>query len=144
MNQREISETIIAFGHKNVRATHRATFEFTKDPHLSRTGDCIIAVNADKSLLELNEIFKEKLRASNARLIITIEVDGIIEHVNAYGTPNLTLTHPSDMVVRKSNHVDSRTLAIRADKAAKDLSRQVVEKLQNPRQKAKITLTINS
>lgn len=144
MNEREISETIIAFGHKNVRATHRATFEFTKDAHLSRTGDCIVAVNADKSLDELNETFKEKLRASNARLTITIEVDGIIEHVNAYGTPNLTLTHPSDMVVRKSNHVDNRTLAINADKAAKDLSRQLVGKLQNPRQKAKITLTVYS
>lgn len=142
MNEKEVSETIVAFGHENVRATHRATLEFTKDTYLSRAGDCIIAVNADKSLLELDEIFKEKLRASKARLTITIEVDGIIEQVNAYGSPNLTLTHPSDMVVRKSDHVDGRTLAVGADKAAKDLSRQLVEKLRNPRQKAKITLTV--
>jgi hypothetical protein len=33
-------------------------------------------------------------------------------------------------------------LAIQADKAACDLSRRLVEKLENPKQKVKITLTV--
>ncbi len=142
MRAREFTETILAFGHENVRATHRTTLEFTKDTQLSRTGDCIVAVSADKALTELDDLFKDRLRVSNAKLLITIEVDGITEYVNAYGSSKLALNHPSDIVIRKSSHIDGRTLAICSDKAAKDLSRQLVEKLQNPMHKARITLTV--
>jgi hypothetical protein len=132
------------FGHENIQATHRATFEFTKDCHVTQTGDCIVGIKAEKSLPELSDEFKEKLRTTNAKLIITVEVDGIAGHVIAFGSPKLTLTHASDMVVRKSSHIDSRTLAIGADKAARDLSREIIKKLHNPDQKAKITLTITT
>ncbi len=141
---KELSETVFAFGHQNVRATHRATLEFTKDKHLSQTGDCIIAVNADKALVELSGVFKDKLRALNAKLLITIEADGIMEYVSACGSPKLTFNHPSDIVVRKSSYIDGRTLAICANKAAEDLSRQLVKKLQNPMQKARITFTVTT
>jgi hypothetical protein len=140
----EASEIIFAFGHANVQATHRTTLEVTKSKNLSRTGDCIIAVGADKALADLSDEFKENLRNSKAKLTITIEADGITEQVHAQGSVNLFLTHRSDMVVRKSNYVDSRTLAISADKAAKDLSRKFVEKMRNPLQKAKITLIVSS
>ncbi|MBM4400405.1 MAG: DUF371 domain-containing protein, partial [Crenarchaeota archaeon] len=55
-------------------------------------------------------------------------------------SPQLTLSHPTDMVIRKSDYVCNRTLAVHADKAAQDLSRELVEKLRNPQQKVKITL----
>jgi hypothetical protein len=51
------------------------------------------------------------------------------------------LTHPADMVIRKSDYVCSRTLAINADKAAFDLPKRIVDKLKDPKQKVKITLT---
>jgi hypothetical protein len=72
-----------------------------------------------------------------------IEAGDIVEVVNAFGSVRLILTHPTDMVARKSNYICSRTLAIRADKAACDLSRRLVEKLKNQKQKVKITLTVN-
>lgn len=143
MNEREISEVFFAFGHENVRAVHRATLEFTREKHLSRTGDCILVIGADKSLVDLSNKFKKSLRKPNAKLTITVEADGITDKINAYGSPNLLLTHTSDMVVRKSSHVDSRTLAVGADKAARDLSRVLVEKLKTPKQSAKITLTVH-
>ena len=127
----------------NVRATHRSTLEFTKDTHLTRTGDCILAISTEKGLMDLNDGFKESLRRPNAKLTITIEVNGITEQILAQGSPNLLLSHLSDMVIRKSSHVDSRTLAVGADKAARDLSRALVEKLRNPKQRAKITLTVH-
>ncbi len=144
MRVKVFSETISALGHENIRATHRATLEFTKDKHVSSTGDCIVAVNADKACVELNGMFKDKLRILNAKLLIGIEVDGITEYVSAFGSPKLTLNHPSDIVIRKSSYIDSRTLAICADKAAKDLSRQLVKKMQSPVQKARITLTVTT
>jgi len=136
----EKREAIVGYGHKNIQATHKTTLEFTKDTHLSKKGDCIIAVAADKALADLSAEFKENLRKPHAKLVILIEAGGIIEQVNAHGSPRLILTHPTDMVVRKSDYVCNRTLAVHADKAAKDLSKALVEKLKNPEQKVKITL----
>ncbi len=138
----EVSETLFGHGHPNVKATHKSTLEFTRDEELSRQGDCILVVGLDRGLADLGEAFKEKLRSPHGNLIITIEVDGLTEQIQACGSPNLTLTHDSDMVVRKSQHVDDRTLAVCSDKAANNLSRKIVEKLQNPAQRAKITLTV--
>jgi hypothetical protein len=63
--------------------------------------------------------------------------------VKASGSPHLVLTHPSDIVIRRSGYVSDRTLAIHADKSANDLSRRLVEKLRDPRQKIKISLTVS-
>jgi hypothetical protein len=138
----ETEEVVFGYGHKNIRATHRTTLEFTKDKHLSKKGDCIIAVAADKALADLSPQFEENLRKPNAKLTILIEAGGIAEQVHACGSQQLILSHPTEAVIRKSDYVCSRTLAVRADKAANDLSRELVEKLKNPKQKVKITLLI--
>ncbi|MBC7131235.1 DUF371 domain-containing protein [Candidatus Bathyarchaeota archaeon] len=138
----EAVEVIQAYGHKNVQATHRSTFEITKETHLSKRGDCIIAVSADKGLGELNERFKTLMRREDAVLMILIEAGGLSDTVQAYGSPFLSFTHATDIVVRKSRYICGRTLAIRADKAACDLSRSLVEHLKIPGQKVKITLTV--
>lgn len=138
----KITEVILAYGHENIQATHESTFEITKEAQISKRGNCIIAVSADKAVADLRPEFKENLRKENAKTTMLIEAGEVVEVVNALGNPRLILTHPTDMVVRKSNYVCSRTLAIRADKAACDLSRKLVEKLKNPKQKVKIILTI--
>jgi hypothetical protein len=140
----EFREIIFAKGHRNVLAIHPTTLELTKSDKLSRRGDCIIAVSANKAPLNLSAEFIEKLRRENARLTILIEAGGIVETVNAYGTARLTLVHPTEMVVRKSSYVCARTLAVKADKAAADLSRNIVEKLKNPAQKVKVTLSLKA
>lgn len=137
-----INEVIFAYGHKNILATHKTTFEITKENTLSRKGDCIIALSANKTLADLSCKFKENLREENAELTILIETEEVAEVVTAYGSPRLILTHPTDIVVRKSDYVCSRTLAVQADKAAVDLSRKLVKKLRNPKQKVKITLAV--
>lgn len=142
MSPAEIKEVFFGYGHANMQATHKTTLEFTRDMHLSKRGDCIVAVAADKALSDLTAKFKENLRKPHAKIIITIEADGTTEKVYAEGSPQLILTHPTDMVIRKSGYVCSRTLAVHADKAACDLSRDLVEKLKNPKQKVKIVLTV--
>jgi hypothetical protein len=138
----ELREVIFAFGHENVLATHRTTFEITKKVELSKRGDCIIAVSADKSLTDLGFKFREGLKRENAKISIFIEAGDVGDAVNALGSSKLILSHPTDMVIRKSSYICGRTLAIKADKAACDLSRSLVEKLRNPKQKVKITLTV--
>jgi hypothetical protein len=116
----------------------------TKETHLTKKGDCIIAVDATKGAVDVSQQFKNVVRSDNAQIIIELEVDGEKETVKAWGSSRLTLTHPTDLVIRKSNFVCNRTLAIKADKTASKFSRKLVEKLQNPNQKVKITLTAES
>jgi hypothetical protein len=137
-----VTEVIFGFGHENVQATHHSTVEFTKDTHLSRNGDCILVVSADKGLADLSAEFKAVLKTPHAELTIKIEAGNISDEMHALGSSQLTLTHPQEMVIRKSDYASNRTLGIHADKAAKDLSRELAEKLKNPKQQAKITLTV--
>ncbi len=113
---------------------------FTKDQHLSKTGDCIVAVAADKAALNLNSTFKEALRKPNAKLTVNIEADGLKAQINAEGSHKLILTHPRDLVIRKSDYISDRTLAIGADTSSADLPRALVEKLRNPKQKIIVEL----
>lgn len=144
MNAKQTSENIRAFGHSNIQAIHPSTLMFTKDKHLSETGDCIVAVAADKAVADLSAEFKAELRKPNAKLTILIETDGSKEQINASGSQKLILTHPDDMVVRKSSYISDRTLAIHADKASSDLPRAFVEKLKDPKQEVKITLMVKA
>jgi len=136
----QTKETIVAFGHENIQAIHPTTLMFTKEKHLSNTGDCIIAVAADKAIVDLTQTFKANLKKPTAKLILIIEAGGLTQQINASGSPKLILTHPTDIVVRKSGYLSDRTLAIDADKSSNDLSRQLIERLKNPKQKILITL----
>ena len=136
----QLKEQILAFGHVNVLAIHPTTIMITKEKELSKQGYCVVAVSADKAAVDLSPEFKQKLRDPNAKLTMLIEVDGLTEQINAFGSANLDLSSTMDMVVRKSEFTSDRTLAIKADKAAVELPRSFVEKLKNPDQKVKITL----
>jgi hypothetical protein len=144
VNDLKATELISARGHINVQSTNETTFEVTKETHLTKRGDCIIAVGATKGAKDLNPKFKAAARKQGGRVTIKIEVDGEEETVTAWGSPRLSFSHPTDLVVRKSDYVCNRTLAIRADKAACDFSRKLVEKLRTPNQEVKITLTIEA
>jgi hypothetical protein len=139
----ELEEIIYAWGHENILATHPTTLEFTKDSDLSKKGNCIIAVSADKAIDGLSPKFKERLRKDNVRIAILIEVGKIFDDLIAFGSSKLVLAHPTDVVVRKSSYICNRTLAINADKAACNLSRRLVKDLKNPRQQVKITLRVS-
>ena len=128
-----IKETIICYGHKNVKATHRSTLEITKENYLTPRGDCIICIKANKGLKELSDEIKEALK-SGKKVKIRITADDIVDELEAVGDERLTFENEISMVIRKSEYVDGRTLAIRANKAARDIKRELVEKLKNPEQ----------
>jgi len=138
----KITEVIHARGHENIQATHKTTFEITREKALTKRGDCVVAVDATKGAVGLYPRFKEAAKKEGARIAITIEAGGLKEVVNAKGSPRLLFLHPTDLVVRKSDYVCGRTIAIRADKAAIDISRKIVEKLRDPYQRVRITLTV--
>ena len=140
----KITEIVDACGHENIRSTHKTTFEITKESTLTKRGDCVIAVGATKGAKDLSSEFKEAMKREDVHITVTIETGEIREVVKARGSPQLLFTHPTDMVVRKSNYICGRTIAIKANKVARDISRKLIEKIQNPDQKIKITLTVES
>ena len=139
-----ITVVFYAYGHQNVLSTHPTTVEVTKETELSKRGNCIVAVASTMGAVELSAEFKEAARKETAKITITIEADDQKETVTAKGSPQLLFTHPTDLVVRKSSFICGRTLAIGADMASIDFSRKLVEKLQNPNQKIKVTLTVEN
>lgn len=143
MAPKEVVEIIWAHGHHNIQAIHPTTLMFTKEKQISETGDCIVAVAADKAMVDLTPEFKSTLKEPNAKLKIIIEAGEAVEEIIAYGSPKLSLTNAADIVIRKSEFTSDRTLAIKADKSSKDLAREFIDKLRNSKQKIKITLIAN-
>ena len=144
MTPKKIVEVIHAFGHPNIQSIHPTTIMLTKERQVTKRGDCVVAVAADKSVADLSKEFKNALRQPNAKLTIELDVGGLVGQINAFGSPELVLSHPNDLVIRKSEFISDRTLAIKADKSSGDLSKAVVEKLKNPKQQITLTLTVEA
>ena len=124
-------ETITCFGHNFIIAKHKTTIEITKEPFLTKKGDCIIGINADKACYDLNKDAKLYL-TKGEKVFFEIEVNGKKDIITAFGSKNLILTNKTSIVIRKSNFIDDRTIAINADKAACDIRRDIIEELKNP------------
>ena len=135
-----VTESLTAYGHKNLRCTHETTLEITKALNVTPKGDCIVAVNADKSLRDLSKSLRAIVTRPLSKVRMTLEVSGITDTVEGSGAPGLSLASPEDIVCRKSNFVSERTLMVRADKAAADLDRRIVQALKNPEKVVYITI----
>jgi len=135
-------EHIVARGHSKILATHRTTFEITEDEHLTERGDCIVAVKSTKGAKDLSPEFKRLARNDSARITVILDADGRKEVSIGRGTRQLSFTHPSDLVVRKSGFICGRTLMTHSNKSASDFSRSFVNRLRDPNTKIEITLVV--
>ena len=122
---------IRAKGHENVLSLHKSTFDITKDKDLSLAGDCIIGLDIDKSMEDFPKEFKEKLANDVTKVIVELKTPNASDEIEGYGHHDLTLSHPTDIVCRKSTFVCSRTLMIKSNKAAIDLNRDLIKDLVN-------------
>ena len=121
------------YGHSNIRAAHKTTFEFTKDIEVTTTGDCIVGVNADFSIQELQQFLVKP-----TKVLITIECENEKRRITATTNPGFCYTH--EMVIRKTDFISDRTFAIHASAAAVNLNRRIISRLQTPKQMAVVTI----
>jgi uncharacterized protein len=126
--------SFFCYGHKNVLGTHRNTFEFTKDKDLTLRGDCIIGVKADFKCADLMNFIKNK-----KKILIKIKVDDIVEEIECEVNPCFYNDH--EIVVRRGDYCSVRTLGVNCNKASKDLSREMMDKMKDP--KCKMEVEIN-
>ena len=130
-------------GHENIRSNHQKTIEITKESDLTLKGDCIVGINATSSCSDLPQELKDKLRVSDSKVTFSIHV-GVHEFViEGKGHPDLILTHSEDIVIRKSDFICPRTLAVNCDKASDLLPREMVSLLQDPKTKGTFTITVD-
>ena len=127
----EAEDSFTAWGHPNITSTHKTTIMTTTDKHLSKEGDCILAVRAEMGLDDLLPNLKEIIRNEEAEVLFIMETGGQRLVVRGRGHPGLTLTSPSDMVIRKSSFICDRTLMIKADIAALDIPHEFVRILED-------------
>jgi hypothetical protein len=133
----DVRETIRANGHEHVRAAHGTTLEVTTDGYLTPAGDCIVGVGADRAPADFDGAFVDACRATDARVTAVMSVydsgDGrepaFDARIEGHGHPELTFESDRAAVVRTSDYVDDRTVAVGADRAAADLDRGLVEVL---------------
>lgn len=128
-----MKETLVFTGHPLILSRHQRTFEVTKSSELTERGDCIIGVNASKAGVDFDHAFRSMLADERTAITITIKVEETaIIIIKARGHPELTLSDPEELVVRKSSFISPRTLAVQADKSAADIPRSVVSRLREP------------
>ena len=143
------------YGHDNITCKHKTTLEFTKDKDLSLKGDCIVGVKADFSLVQLKKFIKSL--GNNKKITITIETLGyndneynnnkiknniaenkITKKINAEINPGFD--SDKEMVIRKTDFIDKRTFAIKADKAAFELDKGLIRNIANNKQKISVLM----
>ena len=78
------------------------------------------------SCADLPEELKQKLKNPNSKIIFSISVGDEEFVVNGKGHPDLILTHQDDIVIRKSDFICPRTLAVKCDKASDLVPRSMI------------------
>ncbi len=134
-------ETIRCRGHSLILGTHPTTFEITTEKHLTCQGNCIIGVDADKGCEGLSAAFKDVLARDSAELVTHLSCNGIEVTVHSKGSSKFTLSHPTDLVWRRSTFVCPRTIGILSDQVAATLAEELIAALKTG---AEMVLTLTA
>jgi uncharacterized protein len=129
-------------GHENIRSLHKKTIEITKESNLTPSGDCIIGVKAKFGCSDIPSKIKKKLRDPNSIVTFSIIVDDYKFMIKGKGHKNLICSDPNDIVIRKSDYVCPRTLAVNCDKASDSIPRKIINLLQNPKTKGFFSIEV--
>jgi uncharacterized protein len=127
-----VTEEIPFVGHAMVRAMHGRTIEITTEGHLTARGDCIVGVAAARGVAQLSTPMKSALRSDDARVRFTLAAPGGEFSFYAWGNKDLSFESKTDLVIRKSEFVCGRTIAIRAESSAREIPRDLVSSLRSP------------
>jgi hypothetical protein len=141
MRWNESQEVICCRGHPLIIGTHPTTFEVTKEDQLTENGNCIVGIAADKGCAGLSPEFKTVLMHDDAILVTRLTCGRESVRIKSQGASSLTLTHPTDLVWRRSTFVCGRTIGIRSDHVALTLPRTLIKNLVSG-EELTITLTV--
>ncbi|MFA5348061.1 MAG: DUF371 domain-containing protein [Methanoregula sp.] len=122
----EAQDIVYCRGHPLVLGSHPTTFEVTREDYLTKKGNCIIGIAADKGCSELSSAFRHVIAHDDAILYTRLSSGGITIEVKSRGSSLMTLDHPTDIVWRHSSYVCGRTIGIMTDHVAATLPRPLI------------------
>ena len=132
MTYEDFEKDCITFrGHENILGTHKNTLEITREENVSRRGDCIIGVSADKACFDLSSGLKDRIWQGR-RLRLRLIVGKYQQDFFGYGSRDLRLTDRFEIVFRKSDFISDRTGAIRCSISASEVDREAIDLLRDP------------
>jgi len=82
-------------------------------------------------MLDFPQDLKDQIADSNTKIIVELKTENGYDEIVGYGHEDLSLTHPTDIIIRKSDFTCPRTLMVNSDKAARDLDTKLIEDLKN-------------
>ncbi len=123
--------SFFAYGHENIRATHKNTLEFTKEKDLSPSGDCICGVRSTFDPMKARPLLKCQL------LHVTISFSHHVLSFTAIPNPSFSA---DEMVFRRGDFLSDRTIGTRATKACNDIPRDLVPILRDPKTKIEVSI----
>ena len=118
-------------GHKLISAKHSTTIEITKDQFVTKNGHCIVGIKSDKGCYGIKKELKDIIRSKNSIIQIELIVQEYKFTILGEGSSELSLTNVDDIVIRKSEYICSRTLAIKCNKSSIDIPREMINLLKN-------------
>ena len=121
------------YGHENILSLHKNTLEFTKDCELSKEGDCIVGVKADFDFDKLMLFVQEN---KGKKILGEMVVDDLKDEFSFILNPDFC--DKEEIVIRKSDFNSERTLGFRVDKAAKDIKREIIDKIKDSNVKFRV------
>ena len=110
------------YGHRNVRAKHGKTIEFTKDDEIGVKADCVVGVRADFELAELKRF--------EGKILITVECGDAVDEFHAIVNPDFC--DEREMVLRKGRYSSGRTFGVMLNKGADGLKREMAKLMREP------------
>ena len=122
-------EVVHARGHENVTAEHASTFEVTSDDYLTPAGDCILAIEADRTPADFEAEFVAACQQAETTIVAELAVGDLTERIEGRGHPDLQFDSDRSLVCRTSDYVDERTVAVGAASAAAGIDRALVDRL---------------
>jgi hypothetical protein len=125
-------EHFVVMGHENIRATHKSTFEFTKENYVTPRGDCIIGIRATKGFPEYSREFIRAMQNDKTFLEILLFTDKNWDRVVCRGSKNLKMIDEKRIIVRKSQYINGATLCINSNKSAADINRELIREMRSP------------
>lgn len=127
----DYEEVIQSHGHEHVTGAHESTLEVTSDDYLTPAGDCILGIEADHVPAEFGDGFVEACQHSDATITIALETADHTDKFLASGHSELSFESERSLVIRTSEYVDDRTVAVKAEKAAGNIDRELVAALSD-------------
>jgi uncharacterized protein len=133
-NYNILLDEIFAYGHPNVLGTHQKTLEITTENYLTSRGNCIIAINASKSVKDFSQELKKAI-LDEKKIEVLLQAGQYFESFQGHGSVDLELSNSISMVFRLSSFISDRTALINCTKNSADLNRNFIKFLQNPNHK---------